>query len=162
MLQQQLSLHLLQQLSAQHASTQQPLLLQPLSDDPSAPTQPHPPLNTLSITDIIAQSYDALGLQSPLTPDNTYSRTDNRGAGPLDALLLDAAPSTRHELVVTNPVYTDGDLQAIVPWTPTAVAPSPAVLHQVCGPVGTRQRVQLLVLLRLPITVLGSDCQCQN
>ena len=138
-LQQQPSLHLLRQLSLQQRSSQQPSSEQPSADQsaseqPStagapAPAPSHPPLNTLSITDIIAQSYDALGLQSPLTPLTPHTR--ERQAGLLDALLLDAASSARPELVVTNPVYLDGDLQASVSPTPIAAAPSQAVLHQV-------------------------------
>lgn len=136
-LQQQPSLHLLRQLSSQHphsASAQptasSPSVEAPSTTPPSAPAQSHPLLNTLSITDIIAQGFEALGLQPPMTPDNVHS--SNRGVGLLDTLLLDAAPSTRPELVVTNPVYLDGDLQSIIPSTPAGVPPSPAVLQQVC------------------------------
>ena len=102
---------------------QHPAFQEPPAQQAATVTAHQPPANTLSITDVIAhaRSWDPLPLQSPVTPDHAdnilragHSAT---ALGPLDALLLDASPSSRPELVLTNPVYLDPDLQAIVPAT---------------------------------------------
>ncbi len=80
----------------------------------------HAPINTLSITDIVANSLSQHGYESDASPPTPHHISGGvRGVhGLLEPLLLEA------ETVMTNPVFLDADLTGVsVPATPSSPAP---------------------------------------
>lgn len=80
------------------------------------------PINTLSITDIVANSLSQHGYESDAFPSTPHHHRGGAGGwsvhGGLEPLLLEV------NSVVTNPVFLEGDLPgASVPATPNAPAP---------------------------------------
>ncbi len=80
------------------------------------------PINTLSITDIVANSLSQHGYESDASPSTPHHRRGVAGGwsvhGGLEPLLLEV------NSVVTNPVFLEGDFPGVsVPATPSAPAP---------------------------------------
>lgn len=94
------------------------------------------PINTLSITDIVANSLSQHGYESDASPSTPHHRRGGAGGwsvhGGLEPLLLEA------NSVVTNPVFLEGDFPGVsVPAAPNA--PAPRLLQAVAS-----QQVSLL------------------
>lgn len=100
------------------------------------------PINTLSITDVVANSLSQHGYESDASPSTPHHRKGGAGGwsvhGGLEPLLLEV------NSVVTNPVFLEADFPGVsVPATPKA--PAPRLLQAVAS--------QQVGLLHQPFTL---------